>query len=131
MKIQPSGYYDQENGGTIPIFTPTMEEFKDFKVFMEAIDEYGKKAGIVKIVPPKEWSEQLPGLIADKINDIKIRKPITQHILGNNGIFSQTNVEKRGTFTINQWFELCQQPSHRPPTKKQKGILYDMILSFY
>ncbi|KAL4206187.1 JmjC domain, hydroxylase-domain-containing protein [Rhizopus microsporus] len=120
MKIQPSGYYDQENGGTIPIFTPTMEEFKDFKVFMEAIDEYGKKAGIVKIVPPKEWSEQLPGLIADKINDIKIRRPITQHILGNNGIFSQTNVEKRGTFTVNQWFELCQQPDHRPPTKKQK-----------
>ncbi|KAG1175143.1 hypothetical protein G6F70_004348 [Rhizopus microsporus] len=126
MKIQPSGYYDQENGGTIPIFTPTMEEFKDFKVFMEAIDEYGKKAGIVKIVPPKEWSEQLPGLIADKINDIKIRRPITQHILGNNGIFSQTNVEKRGTFTVNQWFELCQQPDHRPPTKKQKDQYKDI-----
>lgn len=32
-----------------------MEEFKDFKAFMEAIDEYGKRSGIVKVIPPKEW----------------------------------------------------------------------------
>jgi hypothetical protein len=37
------------------VFTPTLEEFKDFKAFMEAIEKYGKRSGIVKIIPPKEW----------------------------------------------------------------------------
>lgn len=32
-----------------------MEEFKDFKLFVESIDAFGKKAGIVKVIPPKEW----------------------------------------------------------------------------
>lgn len=32
-----------------------MEEFKDFKSFIESIDKYGKESGIVKVIPPKEW----------------------------------------------------------------------------
>jgi hypothetical protein len=45
----------QENGGTIPVFRPTMAEFEDFLSYIQAIDEYGRHAGIVKIIPPKEW----------------------------------------------------------------------------
>jgi hypothetical protein len=33
----------------------TMEQFKDFKKFIEKINPYGMKSGIVKVVPPKEW----------------------------------------------------------------------------
>jgi len=32
-----------------------MDQFRDFKKFIERIDDYGMKAGIVKVVPPKEW----------------------------------------------------------------------------
>ena len=32
-----------------------MEEFKDFYKFITAVDSYGMKSGIVKVVPPKEW----------------------------------------------------------------------------
>ncbi|KAG0767316.1 hypothetical protein G6F57_003195 [Rhizopus arrhizus] len=119
LDIKPSSYYDQENGGTIPIFTPTMEEFKDFKLFVESIDEFGKKAGIVKIIPPKEWRDQLPDMTR-QLNEIKIKRPITQHIIGNKGVFGQTNIEKRGSYTIDQWFHLCQQREHRPPKIKNK-----------
>jgi jmjN domain len=33
-----------------------MAEFEDFLSFVQAIDSYGREAGIVKIIPPKEWS---------------------------------------------------------------------------
>lgn len=39
----------------IPVFRPTMEEFQDFESYVERIDVWGKKSGIVKIIPPKEW----------------------------------------------------------------------------
>ena len=32
-----------------------MEQFRDFKRFVDKIDHHGMQAGIVKIVPPKEW----------------------------------------------------------------------------
>jgi hypothetical protein len=32
-----------------------MNQFRDFKKFITAIDSYGMKSGIVKVVPPPEW----------------------------------------------------------------------------
>jgi len=48
----PDHYYD---GGKIPVFKPNMEQFADFKKYMEKIDKYGMKSGIVKVIPPQEW----------------------------------------------------------------------------
>jgi len=53
--IQPDHYWDEENGGKIPVFKPTMEQFRSFKKFVDKIDKYGMKSGIVKVIPPKEW----------------------------------------------------------------------------
>lgn len=50
--IEPDHYWD---GGKIPVFKPTMEQFKSFKKFVEKIDKYGMKSGIVKVIPPPEW----------------------------------------------------------------------------
>jgi hypothetical protein len=33
----------------------TMDQFRDFQSFIKRIDKYGMQAGIVKVVPPKEW----------------------------------------------------------------------------
>lgn len=38
-----------------------------------------------------------------------------QHIMGGQGIYTQTNVEKRRPYTVAQWYALCQQDNHRPP----------------
>lgn len=55
--IQPDHYYD--NGG-IPVFRPTMDQFRDFSTFVESIASYGRKAGLVKVIPPKEWYAAYP-----------------------------------------------------------------------
>jgi hypothetical protein len=39
----------------IPVFKPKMEDFEDFEGFVTKIECWGKKSGIVKIIPPKEW----------------------------------------------------------------------------
>ncbi len=33
-----------------------MDQFRSFKSFISRIDKYGMKSGIVKVIPPKEWS---------------------------------------------------------------------------
>ncbi|KAG2211062.1 hypothetical protein INT46_008188 [Mucor plumbeus] len=121
MTVAPTAYYDQKNGGRIPIFTPTWDEFKDFKAFVESIEEYGKESGIVKIIPPKEWKNQLPKIQQHQINNIKVTKPITQHIIGGRGVFTQTNIEDRKEYTLQQWYDICQKDQHRPLIKSNNN----------
>ena len=42
---------DDMSNGT----SQTMDQFRDFQSYVSKIDKYGMKAGIVKVVPPKEW----------------------------------------------------------------------------
>ena len=51
-EIKPDHYWD---GGRVPVFKPTMDQFRSFKNFVEKIDKYGMKSGIVKVIPPPEW----------------------------------------------------------------------------
>lgn len=39
----------------IPIFEPTMEEFRDFEGYMERVAPWGHKSGIIKVIPPAGW----------------------------------------------------------------------------
>jgi jmjN domain len=39
----------------IPVFKPTLAEFQDFEDYMNKIECWGMRSGIVKVVPPKEW----------------------------------------------------------------------------
>lgn len=32
-----------------------MDQFRDFQAFIQKIDKYGMKSGIVKVIPPQEW----------------------------------------------------------------------------
>jgi hypothetical protein len=32
-----------------------MDQFKDFRRFVDKINHYGMQSGIIKIIPPKEW----------------------------------------------------------------------------
>ena len=51
-EIEPDHYWE---GGKIPVFKPTMDQFRSFSKFVERINKYGMKAGIVKVIPPPEW----------------------------------------------------------------------------
>ncbi|KAI5841788.1 JmjC domain, hydroxylase-domain-containing protein [Morchella snyderi] len=113
-EIQPDHYY--EDGG-IPVFKPTMDQFRSFKGFVDKINHYGMKSGIVKIIPPQEWYETLAPL-EEKVKDIRIKNPIVQHIAGMQGEYRQENVEKQRTYNLPQWRQLCEGAEHQPPARR-------------
>ncbi|KAK9455902.1 JmjC domain, hydroxylase-domain-containing protein [Dipodascopsis uninucleata] len=113
-EIYPDHYYD---GGKIPVFKPTLKQFESFKKFIKKIDHYGMKSGIVKVIPPPEWTNSLPD-VSEKLKSVRIHHPIVQHITGSGGVFSQTNIEKKRNFTLPQWRKLTEKSDHQPPARR-------------
>lgn len=105
----------------IPVFKPTMEQFKDFEAYMEKINCWGQRSGIVKVIPPKEWTESLPS-IKPQLKDVKIKTPIEQHMLGNSGLYRQQNMEKRKVMSVREWVELCNKEEFRAPAVHEVGL---------
>ncbi|KAF4450719.1 hypothetical protein F53441_6162 [Fusarium austroafricanum] len=103
--------------GAVPIFKPTMHQFRDFKRFMEAVDSYGMKSGIIKIIPPQEWKDALPKL-DDLVKQVKVREPIKQDIMGSNGTYRQVNILHGRSYNLPQWRQLCDQSEHQPPARR-------------
>ncbi|KAM5343077.1 hypothetical protein ACJ41O_014043 [Fusarium nematophilum] len=103
--------------GTVPVFKPTMHQFKDFKRFMEAVDSYGMKSGIIKIIPPQEWKDSLPKL-DDLVKQVRVREPIKQDIMGSNGTYRQVNFVHGRSYNLPQWRQLCDQSEHQPPARR-------------
>ncbi|KAF9565311.1 hypothetical protein EC968_004173 [Mortierella alpina] len=116
IDIKPDHYYDNAAGG-IPVFCPTMDQFKDFPTFVESIVSYGREAGLVKIIPPKEWTAALPDL-SERLASVRIKTPIIQHIRGTKGTYTQTNIESRKSYTVAEFKALSQDSDHRPPSRK-------------
>ncbi|TFY73912.1 hypothetical protein EWM64_g10100, partial [Hericium alpestre] len=105
----------------IPVFKPTMEEFDDFEDYMNKIECWGNKSGIVKVIPPKQWKDALPPLNA-QLAAVKIKNPIEQHMLGNNGRFRAQNIEKRRIMSVREWAELCAKDDWRAPGVDDVGL---------
>ncbi|KAI0479471.1 hypothetical protein GGR56DRAFT_635222 [Xylariaceae sp. FL0804] len=103
--------------GTVPVFRPDMHQFKDFKKFMEKVDSYGMKSGIIKIIPPPEWKEKLPAL-DDLVKQVRVREPIKQDIMGSNGTYRQVNILHQRAYNLPQWRQLCDQSEHQPPARR-------------
>lgn len=108
----------------VPVFTPTMEQFADFYAYCQAIDRWGMQSGIVKIVPPKEWTGSLPSLGMDqpasdeiaRIDRVRIKNAITQHFLSAGpGRWKQTNVTRAKVWDAKQWSDLCLDDAQRGP----------------
>ncbi|KAG8931016.1 hypothetical protein FRC02_003334 [Tulasnella sp. 418] len=105
----------------IPVFKPTMEEFHDFEKYMERVEIWGRKSGIVKVIPPKEWSDALPP-VNHQLPSIRLKSPIEQHMIGQAGLFRQNNIEKRRTLNLREWAELCNKETMRAPPIKDGSV---------
>ncbi|KAL1876955.1 hypothetical protein Daus18300_002562 [Diaporthe australafricana] len=103
--------------GTVPVFRPSMDQFKDFKKFMRAVDSYGMKSGIIKIIPPDEWRNSLPD-ISELVKPVRVREPIKQDIMGSNGTYRQVNILHQRSYNLPQWRQLCDQSEHQPPARR-------------
>ncbi|KAI9673334.1 MAG: hypothetical protein M1829_004100 [Trizodia sp. TS-e1964] len=112
--IEPDHYYE---GGKIPVFKPTMDQFRSFKKFMEKIDKYGMRSGIVKVIPPKEWRDALPQL-DEAVKTIRVKNPIEQHIAGGQGTYRQANMERQRSYNLPEWKRLCEQSERQPPARR-------------
>ncbi|KAL7926478.1 hypothetical protein ACQKWADRAFT_280422 [Trichoderma austrokoningii] len=108
---------DHWSSGNVPVFKPTMEQFKDFKRFMTKVDKYGMKSGIIKVIPPKEWKDAQPQL-DDLVKQVRVREPIKQDIMGSNGTYRQVNILHGRSYNIPQWRQLCEQSEHQPPARR-------------
>ncbi|KAL7410197.1 hypothetical protein BDY24DRAFT_400420 [Mrakia frigida] len=111
---------DEEAQRGIPIFEPTMEEFSDFEGYMTKVDHWGRRSGIVKVIPPKEWVAALPPIDPASIAAIKIKNPIQQKMVGVTGLFRQNNVEKKKVLSVEDWFNKCTEKKFAAPILKEK-----------
>ncbi|KZT30281.1 JmjC-domain-containing protein [Neolentinus lepideus HHB14362 ss-1] len=107
----------------IPVFKPTMEEFADFEGYMNKIECWGMRSGIVKVIPPKEWRDALPP-VTDQLTQVKLKSPIEQIMLGRGGLFRQQNMEKRRVMSVREWLELCNKDDYRAPGVDEVGLYH-------
>ncbi|KAF2129114.1 hypothetical protein P153DRAFT_376395 [Dothidotthia symphoricarpi CBS 119687] len=112
--IEPDHYFE---GGKIPVFKPTMDQFRNFKRFIDKIDKHGMKSGIVKVIPPDDWRNALPDL-SEQIKSIKVKNPIMQEFAGQHGIYTQANIEKQRSYNLPEWRAVTDEPHHQPPAKR-------------
>ncbi|KAH7980735.1 hypothetical protein HPB49_018771 [Dermacentor silvarum] len=77
----------------IMVFRPTLEEMQDFSKYLEHMESMGAhKAGLAKIIPPKEWISRKGGY--DDI-EMDIPSPISQVVSGGQGLYQQYNIQKK------------------------------------
>lgn len=101
---------------SVPVFRPTMEEFKNFSSYIEYIESRdAHKVGLAKVIPPAEWCPRRNGY-ADH-DDMVIKSPIIQNVEQRSpGIYSQLNVQ-RSDMTVKKYRELAMEkyptPTHQ------------------
>lgn len=98
LDIEVNHYYEPSG---VPVFRPTMEQFKDFYKFVLSIEKHGHKAGLAKIIPPQEWLDQSNTSLS-ALKQFKISKPISQTFVCGGlpaGAQRQYNVETRKGYT--------------------------------
>lgn len=88
---------------------------------MTRVECWGSRSGIVKVIPPKEWTTSLPPL-NPQLRQVKIRTPIEQHMLGRGGLFRQENMEKRKVMSVREWAELCAKDEFRALGVNEVGL---------
>ncbi|CAO1614843.1 unnamed protein product [Jaminaea pallidilutea] len=146
--MDPTDANSQNDESGVPVFEPTMGQFADFYRFCQAIDQWGMKSGIVKVVPPKEWTGSLPSLRAPDVakqeeqagvapgsyptlESVRIKSAIAQHFgpAFKPGLWRQTNVTRPAKiWNVKQWSDVCRENSGPSMERVQElvGIRRDL-----
>ncbi|XP_028284310.1 lysine-specific demethylase 4A isoform X2 [Parambassis ranga] len=96
----------------IMTFYPSAEEFKNFSRYIAYMESQGAhKAGLAKIVPPKEWK---PRRSYDDIDDLVIPAPIQQVVTGQSGLFTQYNIQKK-SMTVREFRKIANSDKFCSP----------------
>ncbi|KAM0787074.1 hypothetical protein ACM66B_006335 [Microbotryomycetes sp. NB124-2] len=106
----------------IPVFEPTMEEFAaqgGFYGYLKRIEKYGMRSGVVKVIPPKEWVEELPST-EGPLREIRLREAIEQHMMGSQGLYRVTNVAKTRIWNPAQWKDMSLSAQRAAPNFKEE-----------
>uniref|UniRef100_A0A8C5EX70 [histone H3]-trimethyl-L-lysine(9) demethylase n=1 Tax=Gouania willdenowi TaxID=441366 RepID=A0A8C5EX70_GOUWI len=104
--------FPNPDGRGIMTFFPTYEEFSNFSRYIAYIESQGAhKAGLAKIVPPKEWK---PRGSYDNIDDLVIPTPLKQVVSGNAGVFSQY-IKRKKAMTVREFRKMANSVKYRPP----------------
>ncbi|SCV67365.1 BQ2448_6011 [Microbotryum intermedium] len=107
----------------VPVFEPTMEDFAGnggFYGYVKRIEKYGMRSGIAKVIPPKEWTDSLPST-TDKLREIRLREPIEQIMMGQQGVYRVTNVAKTRIWNPAQWKQMADSSKFAPPDFKKEA----------
>ncbi|ESO05604.1 hypothetical protein HELRODRAFT_111100 [Helobdella robusta] len=108
----------------IPVFHPTMSEFRNFPKYIDYIESQGAHmAGLAKIIPPKGWVPRRGGY--EDIN-ITISSPIQQVVTGNKGLFQQFNIQTK-PMTVKEFAKLAKSSKYSPP----KGDVEELERKFW
>lgn len=99
----------------------------DFEAYVTRTVPWGQYSGIVKIIPPSEWSEALPPITKQSLADVRIKSPIQQNMLGQAGLFRATNVEKNKNrpLSIKEWYEKTRDKRWVGPGPKDVDVTRD------
>ncbi|XP_019965308.1 lysine-specific demethylase 4A isoform X1 [Paralichthys olivaceus] len=113
MFVMASDAVSQNHGSKgIMTFYPTAEQFKNFSRYIAYMESQGAhKAGLAKIVPPKEWK---PRQSYDNIDDLVIPAPIQQVVTGQSGLFTQYNIQKK-SMTVREFRKIANSDKFCSP----------------
>ncbi|XP_061680073.1 lysine-specific demethylase 4A isoform X2 [Syngnathoides biaculeatus] len=80
-------------GRGIMTFTPSAEDFRDFRRYVAFMESRGAhRAGMAKVIPPTGWR---PRKSYDDTDELVIPAPIQQVVTGQSGLFTQYNIQKK------------------------------------
>lgn len=99
-------------------FYPTLEEFSNLTKYVQYIESEGAhRAGICKIVPPKEWVPRAQGYNPADIEDIEI-KPVQQDIAVTevDGAFKTLSDRSRPEISVDKYRRLAISAKYATPS---------------
>ena len=100
-------------------FYPSLEELANFSTYVSYMESHGAhKAGIARIVPPKDWSARKAGYDPSELN-IVIEKPSKQNITASDtpGAFTTIAADRPSpSLTLPEYLHLATRPKYRAPS---------------
>ncbi len=104
----PISYHFSDSPHSLPIFTPSMSEFRDFNQFMRLIHPIGEQFGVIKVIPPTEWKANQSNY-TDISSSFPIFSPIAQTVSGRAGVFKVLNVKAADEVSVKRFYEVAMK----------------------